>query len=159
MFKQEVSLHKIDVEILWTLKQSTNHALSINDIVEKNKRLSINAELKEKLQFLTQGKIIQSTLIPTIGDGYQITKEGNDLIWNGETWEQIFNLIKLVDPEKYTSNEIRRITNKSIMETVKGIEYLRKGRNLIEGESKGFKLYFVLSEKGRSYSDEDQKIG
>ena len=159
MFKQEVSLHKIDVEILWTLKQS-NHALSVNDIVEKNKRLSINAGLKEKLQFLTQGKIIQSILIPTIGDGYQITKEGNDLIWNGEIWEQIFNLIKLVDPEKYTSNEIRRITNKSIMETIKGIEYLRKERNLIEGESKGFKLYFVLSEKGRSYSDEDnQKIG
>ncbi len=75
MFNQEVSLHKIDVEILWTLKQS-NHALSINDIVEKNKRLSINAELKEKLQFLTQGKIIQSILIPTIGDGYQITKKG-----------------------------------------------------------------------------------
>ena len=46
------------------------------------------------------------------------------------------------------------------METIKGIEYLRKERNLIEGESKGFKLYFVLSEKGRSYSDEDnQKIG
>ena len=90
----------------------------------------------------------------------QITKEGNDLLWNGETWKQIFNLIKLVDPEKYTSNEIRRITNKSIMETIKGIEYLRKERNLIEGESKGFKLYFVLSEKGRSYSDENnQKTG
>ena len=141
-------MHKIDVEILWTIKQSS-HALSIDDIVEKNKRLS-NAELKEKLRSLTQGKIIQSILIPTIGDGYQITKEGNDLIWNGETWEQIFNLVKLVDPEIYTSNEIRRITNKSIMETIKGIEYLRKERNLIEGESKGFKLYFVLSEKGRS---------
>ena len=146
-------MHKIDVEILWTLKQS-NHALSINDIVEKNNRLSINAELKEKLQFLTQGKIIQSILIPTIGDGYQITKKGNDLIWNGEIWEQIFNLIKLVNPEKYTSNEIRRITNKSLMESVRGIEYLRKERKLIDGYSKGFKLYFILSEKGKLYNNE-----
>ena len=66
----------------------------------------------------------------------------------------IFNLIKLVDPEKYTSNEIRRITNKSLMECVRDIEYLRKEFKIIDGQSKGFKLYFVLSEKGKSYNNE-----
>ena len=76
------------------------------------------------------------------------------MIWKGETWKPIFNLIKLVDPEKYTSNEIRRITNKSLVECVRDIEYLRKELKLIDGQSKRFKLYFVLSEKGRSYESE-----
>ena len=77
------------------------------------------------------------------------------MIWKGETWKPIFNLIKLVDPEKYTSNEIRRITNKSLVECVRDIEYLRKELKLIDGQSKRFKLYFVLSDKGRSHENED----
>ena len=40
------------------------------------------------------------------------------------------------------------------MESVKGIEYLRKERKLIDGHSKGFKLYFILSEKGKLYNNE-----
>ena len=76
------------------------------------------------------------------------------MIWKGDTWELIFNLITLVDPEKYTSNEIRRITNKSLVDCVTNIEYLRKEIKLIEGQSKRFKLYFALSEKGRQYENE-----
>ena len=91
------------------------------------------------------------------GPNYTITKKGIDLIWKGDTWEPIFNLIKLVYPEKYTSNEIRRITNKSLVDCVTSIEYLRKEINLIEGQSKRFKLYFFLSEKGKSYEPEFEK--
>ena len=148
-------MDKLDVEILWTLKQSTPHALRIVDLVKNNKKLTINDELKEKLRFLKEHEMIE-TLDKSDDDdvGYTIKKKGSDLIWNGEISEQIFNLIKLVDPEMYTSNEIRRITNKSLMESVRGIEYLRKERNLIDGYSQGFKLYFILSEKGKSYNDE-----
>ena len=147
-------MDKLDVEILWTLKQSASGALRILDMVKNNKRLSINDELKEKLQFLEEDGMIESLDVPSNGIGYTIKEKGNDLIWNGEIWEQIFNLIKLVNPEKYTSNEIRRITNKSLMESVRGIEYLRKERKLIDGYSKGFKLYFILSEKGKLYNNE-----
>ncbi len=83
----------------------------------------------------------------------QLQKKGNDLIWNGEPWNIIFNLIKLVDPEKYTSNDIRRITNKSLIDSVKNIEYLRKTLKIIDGQPQGFKLYFVLSEKGKSFDN------
>jgi len=148
-------MDKLDVEILWTLKQSTPYALRIPDLIKKNKKLTINDELKEKLRFLKEHEMIET--LDKSGDddvGYTIKKKGSDLIWNGEISEQIFNLIKLVDPEMYTSNEIRRITNKSLMESVRGIEYLRKERNLIDGYSQGFKLYFILSEKGKSYNDE-----
>ena len=148
-------MDKLDVEILWTLKQSTPYALRIPDLIKNNKKLTINDELKEKLRFLEEHEMIE-TLDNSDDDdvGYTIKKKGSDLIWNGEISEQIFNLIKLVDPEMYTSNEIRRITNKSLMESVRGIEYLRKERNLIDGYSQGFKLYFILSEKGKSYNDE-----
>jgi len=147
-------MDKLDVEILWTLKQSTSHALRIPDMIKNNKRLTINDELKEKLRFLQEHEMIEIQGKSGDNAGYTIKKKGSDLIWNGEIHEQIFNLIKLVDPEMYTSNEIRRITNKSLMESVRGIEYLRKERKLIDGHSKGFKLYFILSEKGKLYNDE-----
>lgn len=135
------------------LKQSSPHALSIHDVVKKNKKLSLNDELKCKLDSLENDRIIESTNMTDNDISYTITRKGNDLIWNGEPWNVIFNLIKLVDPEKYTSNEIRRISNKSLIESVTNIEYLRKNLKIIDGQPQGFKLYFVLSEKGKSFDD------
>lgn len=146
-------MDKIDVEILWTLKQSSPHALRIQDAVKKNKKLSNSNELKEKLHSLENDGIIESANMINDETSYTITKKGNDLIWSGESWNVIFNLIKLVDPEKYTSNDIRRITDKSLVESVKNIEYLRKSLKIIDGQPQGFKLYFVLSEKGKSFDD------
>jgi predicted transcriptional regulator len=147
-------MDKIDVEILWTLNQSSPDTLRIQDMVKKNKKLSNNDELKEKLHTLKNDGIIESTNIADDEASYTITKKGNDLIWSGESWNAIFNLIRLVDPEKYTSNDIRRITNRSLVESVKNIEYLRKSLKIIDGQSKGFKLYFVLSEKGKLFDNE-----
>ena len=146
-------MDKIDVEILWILKQSSPHALRIQDVVKKNKKLSINDELKGKLFYLENDGIIEPTNMTDDSISYTITKKGNNLIWSGEPWNIIFNLIKLIDPEKYTSNDIRRITNKSLIESVKNIEYLRKSLKIIDGQPQGFKLYFVLSEKGKSLDD------
>ncbi len=144
-------MDKIDIEILWTLNQSSPHDLKIQDIVKKNKKLSNNDELKGKLHSLECDGMIKLTNTDNDETSYAITKKGNDLIWSGESWNVIFNLIRLVDPEKYTSNDIRRITNKSLVETVKNIEYLRKNLKIIDGQSKGFKLYFAMSEKGKSF--------
>ena len=154
-------MDKLDVEILWILKKSSPHTLKIQEIVKNNKRLSSDDKIKEKLQMLEKDGMIESKNVDNNDIGHTIKEKGSNLIWNGEIWEQIFNLIKLVHPEKYTSNEIRRITNKSLMESVRGIEYLRKERKLIDGQSQGFKLYFVLSEKGKLYNnnnDDDGKI-
>jgi hypothetical protein len=144
-------MDKIDVEILWTLKQSAPHTLNVDDVVKKNKKLSLNDELKAKLHSLENDGIIESTNMANNDISYAITKKGNDLIWSGESWNVIFNLIKLIDPEKYTSNDIRRITNKSLIESVKNIEYLRKSLKIIDGQPQGLKLYFVLSEKGKLF--------
>ena len=147
-------MDKIDVEILWTLKESPSNSIGIQDMIKKNKKLSKNDTLTEKLQSLKKDNLVDVRNVNGNDVNYTITKKGNDLIWKGETWKPIFNLIKLVDPEKYTSNEIRRITNKSLVECVTDIEFLRKELKLIEGKSKGFKLHFVLSEKGKSHHSE-----
>lgn len=147
-------MDKIDIEILWTLRQSYPQALGIQNMAKENKRLSLDDELKDKLQSLENDEIVKSANGKNGDKEYTITEKGDRLIWNGETWNMIFNLIKLTDPEKYTSNDIRRITDKSLVETVKNIEYLRKNLKIIEGQSKGFKLYFALSEKGRSFDSD-----
>ncbi len=44
--------------------------------------------------------------------------------------------------------------NKSLVECVTDIEFLRKELKFIEGKFKGFKLHFVLSEKGKLHHSE-----
>ena len=152
-------MDKIDVELLWVLQQSSpSEPLGISEMKKQNKILSKNDnDLLGKLQALEEYGFVKKTNTKDDEPSYTITKNGIDLIWKGDTWEPIFNLIKLVDSDKYTSNEIRRITNKSLVDCVTNIEFLRKELNLIEGQSKRFKLYFVLTEKGKSYEPKFEK--
>ena len=143
-------MDKTDVEILWVLHQSSE-PMTVSEMEKKNKILKKTDSFLENLTSLKEDGFIQSQN----NEHYKITQKGIDLIWKGDTWEPIFRLVKLVDPEKYTSNDIRRITNKSLVDCVTNIEFVRKELNLIEGQSKGFKLHFVLSEKGRSYDVDD----
>ena len=143
-------MDKTDVEILWVLQQSSD-PMTVSEMEKKNKILKKTDSFLENLTSLKEDGFIQSQN----NEHYKITQKGIDLIWKGDTWEPIFRLVKLVDPEKYTSNDIRRITNKSLVDCVTNIEFVRKELNLIEGQSKGFKLHFVLSEKGRSYDVDD----
>ena len=143
-------MDKTDVEILWVLQQ-TSEPMTVSEMEKKNKILKKIDSFLENLTSLKEDGFIQSQN----NEHYKITQKGIDLIWKGDTWEPIFRLVKLVDPEKYTSNDIRRITNKSLVDCVTNIEFVRKELNLIEGQSKGFKLHFVLSEKGRSYDVDD----
>ena len=147
-------MDKVDVELLWVLQQFSPQVVSLEEMKKKNKVLSKSDNLENKLESMQKDGLIQINKSHENTKSYKITNNGIDLIWKGDTWKPIFNLIKLVDPEKYTSNEIRRITNKSLVECVTDIEYLRKELKLIEGQSKRFKLYFVLSDKGRSYKNE-----
>lgn len=145
---------KTEIEILWTLKSSPSHVLNILDIVERNNQLKIDDDLKEKLRFLVEEKIIDTRVIPGRGIHYLITKKGNDLIWNGPTWQQIFNLIKLIHPEKYTGEDIVRIIKKSESEVYKGIEYLRNKRSYIDAYDENNERYWILSEKGETQTIE-----
>ena len=147
-------MDKVDVELLWVLQQFSPQVVSLEEMKKKNKVLSKSDNLENKLESMQKDGFIQINKSHENMKRYKITNNGIDLIWKGDTWKPIFNLVKLVDPEKYTSNEIRRITNKSLVECVTDIEYLRKELKLIEGQSKRFKLYFVLSDKGRSYKNE-----
>jgi len=146
------------IEILWTLKSSPSRALNTLDMVKNNNRLQINAEFKEKLRFLAEEKLIDIRPIQGMGTHYLITKKGNDLIWNGQTWQQIFNLIRLVHPEKYTGTEIVRIIRKPEDEVYKGIEYLRNNRKYIDAYDENKERFWLLSEKGENQYIEKNKI-
>ena len=151
-------MDKIDVELLWVLQQSSPEPLGISEMKKRNKILSKNDnDLLCKLQSMEENGFVKKTNTKDDEPSYTITKNGIGLIWRGDTWETIFNLIKLVESDKYTSNEIRRITNKSLVDCVTNIEFLRKELNLIEGQSKRFKLYFILTEKGKSYEPKFEK--
>ena len=151
-------MDKIDVELLWVLQQSPSQPIGISEMKKKNNiLLKGDHNISNKLRSMEENGFVKAYNTKNNNTNYTIAKKGVDLIWKGDTWEPIFNLIKLVYPEKYTSNEIRRITNKSLVDYVTSIEYLRKELNLIEGQSKRFKLYFILSEKGKSYEPEFKK--
>jgi hypothetical protein len=68
-------MDKIDVEILWTLKQSSPHALRIQDVVKKNKKLSISDEIKERLHSLENDGMVESANVADDCIGYTNTKK------------------------------------------------------------------------------------
>jgi len=74
---------QMDVEILWTLKQSESHYLKEIDIRKNNLKLTDNDELEAKLRYLEEGKLIEA--VPAVfGYGHLLKKAGNDLFWNGK---------------------------------------------------------------------------
>ena len=76
-------MDEIDVEILWTLKQSESHYLKEIDIKKNNPKLTGNNELESKLRYLEEGKFIEA--VPAVfGYGHLLKKTGNDLFWNGK---------------------------------------------------------------------------
>ena len=95
----------MDVEILWTLKQSESHYLKEIDIRKNNPKLTDNDELEAKLRYLEEGKFIEA--VPAVfGYGHLLKKTGNDLFWNGKLKKRILNLLYVCD---YTLSNLKRL--------------------------------------------------
>ena len=98
-------MDKIDVEILWTLKQSESHYLKEIDIRKNNPKLKDTDELEVKLRYLEEGKFIEA--VPAVfGSGHLIKKPGNDLFWDGKLKRRILNLLFVDD---YTLTDLNRL--------------------------------------------------
>lgn len=152
-------MDKTDVEILWTLKQSPNNYVTLLDLVKNNDRLTINEELKQKLRFLSEDEMIDSSVIPGLGMGYLIKNKGNELIWKGQHWEQILNLIKLICSETYKGKEISGIIGKSVLEIPKDLKYLKDERKYVDEYDEGIRRCYILSEKGEAHLGERETDG
>jgi len=96
---------QMDVEILWTLKQSEFHYLKEIDIRKNNLKLTDNDELEAKLRYLEEGKLIE-TVPAVFGYGHLLKKAGNDLFWNDKLKKRILNLLYVCD---YTLSDLKRL--------------------------------------------------
>ena len=89
-------MDEVDVEILWTIKQTESHYLKEIDIRKNNPVLTNNNELEAKLRYLAEGGLIES--VPAVfGSGYMLKRSGNDLFWNAKLRNRILNLLYVCD--------------------------------------------------------------
>ena len=95
----------IDVEIMWTLKQTESHYLKDIDIRKNNASLTNNDQLDTKLRYLAEGGLIES--VPAVfGSGYMLKKSGNDLFWSNKLRNRILNLLYVCD---YSIKDLSRL--------------------------------------------------
>ncbi len=95
----------LDVEIMWTLKQTESHYLKEIDIRKNNPLLTASDHLEAKLRYLAEGGFIES--VPAVfGSGYMLKKSGNDLFWNNKLRNRILNLLHVCD---YSIRDLSRL--------------------------------------------------
>lgn len=138
-------MDQIDVEILWTLKQTESHYLKEIDIRKNNSKLTNNDELKAKFRYLAEGRFIES--VPAVfGSGYILKKSGNDLFWSGKLKHRILNLLYVHD---YTLDDLNRVLCESFDDISTMIMHLQKNSvPLVEkydDSSDGLSRYTITS--------------
>ena len=95
----------VDVEILWTMKQTESHYLKEIDIRKNNVSLTNNDQLEAKLRYLAEGGLIES--VPAVfGSGYMLKKSGNDLFWSNKLRNRILNFLYVDD---YSVTDLARL--------------------------------------------------
>ena len=135
----------IDVEILWTLKQTETHYLKEIDIRKNNPKLTESKELEAKLRYLEEGRYIEA--VPAVfGSGHILKKAGNDLFWNSNVKKQILSFLYV---DNYNLDDLSRLTNKSSEIISDLIESLEKQQiPLIEKSSNNI---FTITSSGEEY--------
>ena len=113
---------QMDVEILWTLKQSEFHYLKEIDIRKNNLKLTDNDELEAKLRYLEEGKLIE-TVPAVFGYGHLLKKAGNDLFWNDKLKKRILNLLYVCD---YALSDLKRLLRDDSDNVSKTIQLLQE---------------------------------
>ncbi len=140
---------KIDVEILWTLKQ-TSSSMPTLDIVKNNDRLAINDEFKKRLRFLVENNLIGANPVQGLGLCYFIKNKGEDLIESGNTRDNMLNLLQISD---YTIDDLTRLINDSEQNIHSELKALRThGVHLVDRiDRDDGKQYFRLSPAGENH--------
>jgi len=142
-------MDKIDVEILWTLKQSESHYLKEIDIRKNNPKLTDNDELEAKLRYLEEGKFIEA--VPAVfGYGHLLKKSGNDLFWNGKLKKRILNLFYVCD---YTLSDLNRLLCDDSDNVSRIIELLQEEPSLLverHGGSSDGVIHYAITSLGKT---------
>ena len=111
----------IDVEIMWTLKQTESHYLKEIDIRKNNSLLTTNDQLEAKLRYLAEGGFIES--VPAVfGSGYMLKKPGNDLFWSNKLRNRILNFLYVCD---YSIEDLSRLLGADVESVYVTIQQLQ----------------------------------
>ncbi len=121
----------LDIEILWTLKQTETHYLTELDIRKNNPKLTDNNELEVKLRYLEEGKLIES-LPAVFGSGHMIKKLGNDLFWNHNLKKQILSFLYI---DNYPLDDLCRLTGCNSEMVLNSISLLKKDQFVLDRDS------------------------
>lgn len=143
-------MDRIDVEILWTLKQSQSHYLKEIDIRKNNPKLTNNNELEAKLRYLEEGKFIEA--VPAVfGSGHLLRKSGNDLFWDGKLKKRILNLLFVYD---YTLADLNRLLCDDSDNVFRTIQLMQKEHPLLvkrnDSLSNG-ETHYTITSVGETY--------
>jgi hypothetical protein len=144
-------MDEMDVEILWTLKQSESHYLKEIDIRKNNLKLTDNDELDAKLRYLEEGKFIEA--VPAVfGYGHLLKKAGNDLFWNDKLKKRILNLLYVCD---YTLSDLKRLLCDDSDNVSRTIQLLQEEPSLLverHGGSSDGVIHYTITSLGETYA-------
>ena len=70
-------MNTLDVEIMWTLRQSPNHHVSSTEITKINSHLVFDEMTKQRLRYLADCKFVDIQEIQGTGTGYMLTTEAS----------------------------------------------------------------------------------
>ena len=129
----------LDIEILWTLKQTETHYLTELDIRKNNPKLTDNNELEVKLRYLEEGKLIES-LPAVFGSGHMIKKLGNDLFWNHNLKKQILSFLYI---DNYSLDDLCRLTGCNSEMVLNSISLLKKDQFVLDRDSSTNDTYSI----------------
>lgn len=129
----------LDIEILWTLKQTETHYLTELDIRKNNSKLTDNNELEVKLRYLEEGKLIES-LPAVFGSGHMIKKLGNDLFWNHNLKKQILSFLYI---DNYSLDDLCRLTGCNSEMVLNSISLLKKDQFVLDRDSSTNDTYSI----------------
>jgi len=129
----------LDIEILWTLKQTETHYLTELDIRKNNPKLTDNNELEVKLRYLEEGKLIES-LPAVFGSGHMIKKLGNDLFWNHNLKKQILSFLYI---DNYPLDDLCRLTGCNSEMVLNSISLLKKDQFVLDRDSSTNDTYSI----------------
>jgi hypothetical protein len=120
----------VDVEIMWTLKQTESHYLKEIDIRKNNSILTNNDQLEARLRYLAEGGFIES--VPAVfGSGYMLKKSGNDLFWSGKLRNRILNFLYVGD---YTLKDLARLSGNDLEDAYVVIQQLQNESTSLVGK-------------------------
>ena len=142
-------MNTLDVEILWTLRQSPNHHVSSIEMTKINSHLVFDETTKERLSYLTERKFVDIQDVEGTKIGYMLTVDGTNFLWGGELKQRILNVLSTGD---YSITHLSSILNENR-------DILKREINLMQDETfplvtrydKEKTRYIKLTTSGKNY--------